>query len=158
LKDRQEQSFDAFQPMARNVNISDPAYIPELPRFSLRALLILVALVAIVLVPIAYIRNQIIRERAELEQLEKQNEVTRARIVKDVMDLQARLGRPPNDESELVALLGRPMPKVHLHSVPVQIRYERRGQGFELVHLSIADDYSVFHSSNPGAGWVGFNN
>lgn len=144
--------------MARKVHVTDSGFDAELTRSSLPALLILATLAAIAFVAVAYVRIKATRERAALERLQQEDEVARDNIAKDVIDLQSRLGRLPESESELVTLLGRPMPKVHVQNTTVPIHYERRGQSFRLVHQSDDHDYRVFDGSNPTEGWFGIEN
>lgn len=144
--------------MDRETHTSDSGFDAELTRSSLPAVLVLATLAAIVFVAVAYFRIQSAHERAALERLQHEDEATREDIVNVVMELQTRLGRPPESESELVTLMGRPMPKVHLESITVPIHYEQHDRSFHLKHQSLDHDFNVFDGNNPTAGWVGVNN
>src|SRR4051812_27903863 len=97
----------------------------DVPRFSLRTLLVIVLIASVILGVFAYLRDRAAWHQAERERLAKLDKATTEQIVVDVEAIRARLGRAPNDERELEALLGHLMPAIHASGREYPISYRR---------------------------------
>lgn len=127
----------------------------ESPKFSIRFLLIVTTLAAIPIAGFSCEANRRKAWRLKLDQLAKQDVETLKQIVIDVEEVRAKLGRVPDSQEELEALLGRKLPKVHDYGHPTPINYWRiSSDSYRLQYELWATDDWIFHSSNPGAGWV----
>ena len=127
----------------------------QAPRFSLRALLIVVTLTGLLAAVFSYLYRKDAREKARLAELFKLDKKTTAEIVTDVEAIRVKLGRAPKDEAEVEAILGRPMPVVHDYGHPTPIFYHRTGKNsFKLQYELWDTDDWVYDSTAPQAGWV----
>ena len=146
--------------MSSNDNTSAPAHASELPRFSLRTLLIVFLVAAPVLTLVAMARNASLRHDAKIAQQTKTILAMLDTTAKEVESIRAKLGRAPANEKELEQLMGHPMP-IALKS-PIQ--YAQTGpNSFSLAYYiewleGFSGDYLVYDSSKPGVGWVSFCN
>lgn len=113
------------------------------------------AVLAVVFAVAAYIQRQASRREAELARLAELDRATTSAIVKDVETIREKLGRAPEDEEELEAHLGKPLPRVHDHGYPTPINYRRTGaDSFQLQYELFNTDDWIYDSTIPQAGWV----
>jgi hypothetical protein len=129
---------------------------PDTPRFSIRGLLIFTVLVAVFAAGASALMRIDARLRAEKARVAKMNAQTRAKIVKEIDAIRARLGRAPENERELVRLMGGSMPEVDVLGHPVSIEYDRTGtNSYKLHHWELSNgDWYECDSSVPQAGWT----
>jgi hypothetical protein len=127
----------------------------DLPYYSLRRLLVVTAIVAVFVAGISSLARKQSRRRAEEFRVAKADAETRINLVKKIDALSAELGRVPEDERELVQLLGGPMPQVDVAGRAVAIQYRRTGpNSFTLYHWEWEDaDYYLYDSTASKAGW-----
>jgi hypothetical protein len=131
----------------------------ETPQFSLRALLVAVAVIALCVglasASSTYLKRRAALKEAELARLAELDKATLIAIVRDAEAIRAKLGRAPMDQEELVSLLGRPMPVIHDGAYPTPISYHRSGENSFLLQYSLlATDDWIYDSNKPTAGWV----
>jgi hypothetical protein len=131
----------------------------DVPRFSLRALIVAITVISVciwlVSSVVAYLSNLESRRQNELTRLAILDKATLVAIVDDVEAVRAKLGRTPNDKSELEALLGRPLPFVHDNGNRRPINYFKTGiNSFMLQYELWATDDWIYNSDDPKAGWV----
>lgn len=75
-------------------------------------------------------------------------------LVDDTQRITRDLGRIPEDEQELVTLLGRPMPTVYDDGGETPVSYQRRGaDAYYFMYTTWSYDY-VYESSRPDVGWA----
>ncbi len=146
--------------MSREAYISDPSYVPEVPQFSLRTLLICFLVASIFLALFAYIRNQYLKHEADVAQRKETILLALATAVNDVEAIRAKLGRAPTDTHELEQILGRPFPETPAY----ELYYKQTGDNaFYLLYPiewieGFSGDYLIYDSNKPAAGWaVGYN-
>lgn len=121
----------------------------------MRALLLVVTIMALLAAVISQLYRADAREKARLSELAALDKKTTAGIVNDVEAIRAKLGRAPKDEDELEAILGRPLPMVHDNGHPTSINYRRTGEdSFMLQYELWATDDWIYDSTAPQAGWV----
>lgn len=121
----------------------------------MRGLLLAMAVLSIVFAVAAYFQREASRREAELVRLAELDRTTTSAIVKAVEAIREKLGRAPEDEDELEAHLGRPLPMVHDHGYPTPINYRRTGaDSFYLQYELFDTDDWIYDSTIPKAGWV----
>jgi len=116
----------------------------EAPRFSMRWLLVWVAVIAAVCAVLTYPYRR-----------EKFDRTIRAAIANETEAIRTTLGRAPRDQQELEALLGRPMPSAHDILGMAPIRYHRTGENSFILRYDVyGTDNWTYDSSYPEAGWI----
>lgn len=77
------------------------------------------------------------------------------KLIDDTNAVVQRLGRTPEDQAELVAELGYPLPKVLDGSTESPVSYQRYTDSRFILHYELwATDDWTYDSSKPAAGWV----
>jgi hypothetical protein len=91
---------------------------------------------------------------ARMARRHDQNAATMQKLVDDVDAVCARLGRAPESEGELAALLGGAMPQIDLGSTVSPIHYSRLSPDrFQLRFGNANWNISVYDSQTPKRGW-----
>ena len=81
------------------------------------------------------------------------NAQVKAALVRDAEAIRAKLGRAPEDQTELEGLLGKPLP-AFLHEYGAsEIRYRKTGVNSFHLWYSYWDPW-YYDSNTPNAGWV----
>lgn len=146
------------QSMSHKAYISDPSFVPGLPRFSLRTLLIVLLATSIVLAIFAGLRDRHFKHMVKVAQQKKAILDTLDQCAKDAEFVRAKLGRAPEHVDELERLMGHPMPETQGR----RVHYRRiDANSYELAYLvewveGFSGDWLVFDSNKPAAGWVPF--
>jgi hypothetical protein len=133
----------------------------DTPRFSIRGLLLLTVIVAVLAAVVAGAQRISARKKAEIARLTEQSDRTKVRIVQRIEAIRAQLGRVPRDQTELEELLGEPMPAAYEDGIAEPIGYRKTGASrYQLMYTSYYDDdwnYDsdwIYDSAAPKAGWV----
>jgi hypothetical protein len=130
--------------------------VPELPRFSLRALLIVVVVVSLICAAGTLLGNRIPKHRASEEQRTKTILTALSTTATEAEAIRAKLGRAPADVKELEQLMGHSIPEFLGRSV----EYRRTSaNSYELIFFvewlpGFNEDWLVYDSSRPAAGWM----
>jgi hypothetical protein len=121
-------------------------------QFSLRALLRLTSILAIVLAVAMSVYRFRERQAAERARQAERTRLVLEQTAKEVESLCRKLQRSPKDERELDSLLGKPLPVVNDHGVEKQVIYYANDEtSFCLV---VAGWYDlVYDSTKPNSGW-----
>ena len=130
---------------------------PNVPRFSVRGLLLVTVVVALIVAVFGGVLRDEARRRADEKRFAEEDAKTRTRLVDDINAICATLGRVPEDQNELERLLGGHMPEVHLGpKTMISIFYFSPAKDrFKLNHLIIGNgDLLVYDSATPKAGWT----
>jgi HAMP domain-containing protein len=113
----------------------------EAIQFSMRRLLVAVAIVAVVFACLAALQRRVSRRNAEIARLAKQSERTKVDIVERIDAIRVKLGRVPRDQAELEEMLGEPMPAAYEDGIAEPITYKRTGaSSYRLKYTSYYDD------------------
>ena len=93
------------------------------------------------------------RRQVEIDRLAELDRVTLWNIVREVDTICDELGRVPQDQEELEALMGKPMPHTHRYTHPVKMLYYRTGDNSYFLTSFSTSGMRLYTSDRPEAGW-----
>lgn len=94
------------------------------------------------------------RRQAEIDRLAELDRVTLRNLVREVDTICDELGRVPQDQEELEALMGKPLPQTHHLTQPMEVYYHRRGVNAYELHMFNTSGMRSYTSDKPEEGWV----
>jgi hypothetical protein len=93
-------------------------------------------------------------ENKRFHQLLAENGTDLQTYIDDIESVCTKLGRPPNDEQEILKVLEKPLPKIYFMDQEIRISYEGYKRPYYILYARYGNIYFKYDSRRPSKGWI----